>query len=118
MRFVNWSWLIFQVTFGNCLVNSSESLNGRSNPVSKYAFNTTGSVPHDGPAAAALDEGAVLASVLAAGAVVGAVVAAGDGVVTAPGDAQPANRMAVTANAAMRIPGTATVPRPIPMLIM
>ena len=35
IRFVNWSWLIFQVTFGYCLVNSSDSLNGRSKPVSK-----------------------------------------------------------------------------------
>ena len=35
IRLVNWSWLMSQVTFGNCLVNSSESLNGRSNPVSK-----------------------------------------------------------------------------------
>ena len=35
VRLVNWSWLMFQVTFGNCFVNSSESLNGMSNPVSK-----------------------------------------------------------------------------------
>ena len=35
IRLLNWSWLIFQVTFGNCLVNSSDSLNGMSKPVSK-----------------------------------------------------------------------------------
>ena len=35
IRFVNWSCLMSQVTFGNCLVNSSDSLNGRSKPVSK-----------------------------------------------------------------------------------
>ncbi len=35
MRLVNWSCLMSQVTFGNCLVNSSDSLNGRSKPVSK-----------------------------------------------------------------------------------
>src|SRR4051812_6000957 len=39
---------MFQVTFGYCLVNSSLSLNGRSNPVSKYALSLTGSVPHVG----------------------------------------------------------------------
>ena len=52
MRFVNWSCLMSQVTFGNCFVNSSDSLNGRSNPVSKYAFMTTGSVPQSGVVAA------------------------------------------------------------------
>ena len=35
MRFANWSCLMSQVTFGYCLVNSSESLKGMSNPVSK-----------------------------------------------------------------------------------
>ena len=35
IRFENWSCLMSQVTFGNCLVNSSDSLNGRSKPVSK-----------------------------------------------------------------------------------
>src|SRR5437762_755667 len=54
----------------------------------------------------------------AAGAVVGAVVASGDGVVTAPGAAHAANKTLVTANAAMRIPGTVALARPIPMLIM
>ena len=55
MRLLNWSWLIFQVTFGNCFVNSSDSLNGRSKPVSKTAFRTTGSVPQLGTAAALAD---------------------------------------------------------------
>src|SRR5437588_10407558 len=45
MRFVNWSCVMFHVTFGYCFVNSALSLNGRSNPVSKYAFNVTGAVP-------------------------------------------------------------------------
>ena len=48
MRLANWSWLIFQVTFGNCFVNSSDSLNGMSKPVSNVAFRTTGSVPQLG----------------------------------------------------------------------
>ncbi len=37
-----------QVTLGNCRVNSSDNLNGRSNPVSKYARSFTGSVPQLG----------------------------------------------------------------------
>ena len=35
IRLVNWSWLMSQVTFGNCRVNSSDSVKGRSKPVSK-----------------------------------------------------------------------------------
>src|SRR5512138_881910 len=82
IRFANWSWLMSQVTFGYCLVNSSESLKGMSNPVSKDALSTTGSVPQLGPAAAA---GSVGASVAAGGSVItsvaGAFVAAGAAVV-------------------------------------
>src|SRR5664279_3648995 len=79
IRLANWSWLMFQVTFGNCLVNSADSLNGRSKPVSKYPFRTTGAVPQDGPAATALADGAVLL----AGA--DGVVAASDGALEADG---------------------------------
>src|SRR5258707_96939 len=53
MRFANWSWLMSQVTFGYCFVNSSESLKGTSKPVSKEALSFTGSVPQVGPDAAA-----------------------------------------------------------------
>src|SRR5207248_9728845 len=60
MRFVNWSCLMSHVTFGNCFVNSSLSLTGRSNPVSKYAFNLTGAVPQpDVPPEGAPDEDVV-----------------------------------------------------------
>jgi hypothetical protein len=58
---LNWSWLMFHVTFGNCFVNSSESLKGMSKPVSKYAFRTTGSVPQVGPAATAVADGVATA---------------------------------------------------------
>ena len=104
MRLANWSWLIFQVTFGNCFVNSSDSLNGRSKPVSKTALRTTGSVPQLGTAAALADG---LTSALAdaagvAGPVDGAVEA--DGATEAPGAQAPA-RMA---RAATMIPGPRT----------
>src|SRR5690348_4572364 len=45
MRFANWSCLMSHLTLGYCFVNSSLSLNGRSNPVSKYAFKVTGELP-------------------------------------------------------------------------
>src|SRR5690349_16994962 len=45
IRFENWSCLMSHLTLGYCLVNSSLSLNGRSKPVSKYAFKVTGEVP-------------------------------------------------------------------------
>ena len=75
-------------------------------------------MPHEGPAATALAEGPLLAWLLADGpAAVGAAVAAadGDGVETAPGAAQAAIRMAVTASAATRAAwqrrvGTAAIP--------
>src|SRR5687767_14334623 len=79
-----------QVTFGYCLVNSSASLKGMSNPVSKEALSTTGSVPQLGPAdaasvAAPVGASVAGASVAAAGSVatsvVGASVAAGVAVV-------------------------------------
>ena len=82
MRFANWSWLIFQVTFGNCLVNSSDELEraGRSRSRST-AFSSTGSVPQVGPAAAALADGAAAlgGAALAARRLPAVVVAAGDG---------------------------------------
>src|ERR1700704_3745905 len=60
MRFVNWSCVIFHVTFGYCFVNSAPSLKGRSKPVSKYAFNFPGAVPQPAvPPEAAPDEVAV-----------------------------------------------------------
>ena len=54
IRFANWSWLTLNVTFGNCLWNSSASAGTVGNPDSKTAFSSTGSVPQVGPAAAAL----------------------------------------------------------------
>src|SRR5512141_1607784 len=77
-----------QVTFGYCLVNSSESLKGRSKPVSKDALSTTGSVPQLGPVATGASVGAAVAAAsvgaaVAAGTwVAGACVAAGAAVVT------------------------------------
>ena len=78
-----------QVTFGYCFVNSSESLNGRSKPVSNEAFSTTASVPHDGPVATGAAVGAAVAGAAgtsAAGIVVAVTsVAAGTtGVAGAP----------------------------------
>jgi hypothetical protein len=69
-----------QVTFGYCLVNSSESLKGRSKPVSNDALSTTGSVPQLGPEVAGASVGAgasVAGASVAATSEVGASVVAG-----------------------------------------
>src|SRR5665648_470562 len=81
IRFANWSWLMSQVTFGNCLVNSSESLKGRSKPVSKVALSTTGSVPQLGSDAAGTSVGTSVAAAGASVAAAGASVAGGAAVV-------------------------------------
>src|SRR5512142_1997677 len=86
MRLADWSCLMSQVTLGYSLVNSSESLKGMSNPVSKYAFITTGSLPQLGPVAAGASVAAVVGASVAAEACVaaGAAVGAGAGVAAVP----------------------------------
>ena len=91
MRFANWSWLTLNVTFGNCLWNSSASAGTVGNPDSNTAFSSTGSVPQVGPAAAALADGAAaLGGAALAAALAGVVVAADEGDDTVPGDAHAA----------------------------
>jgi hypothetical protein len=74
------------------LVNSSYNLNGMSNPVSKYAFKTTGSVPQPGPEASFGDGSAALADGAAALAV---ATGAGDWD-TAPGEAHAPTTLAMS----------------------
>jgi hypothetical protein len=76
-------------------------LNGRSKPVSKTAFRTTGSVPQLGPAATA--DGLASALADAAGVVAVGLVET-DGATEAPG----AHAFATMARAATRIPGPRT----------
>src|SRR5215207_7036152 len=87
-----------QVTFGNCFVNSSDSLNGMSKPVSKYAFRMMGSVPQSGPAATGSD-GVAEAGAVSAGPL---GVTAGVADPSAPGEAHAATRIAATAMVARR----------------
>ena len=72
-QFANWSSRMFQVTFGNCLVNSSASLRQVEAGL-EVAFSTTGSVPQSG-GRSRLADGLAPALADAAG------VAAGDGAV-------------------------------------
>src|SRR5690349_16531783 len=43
----NWSSRMSHFTVGNCLVNSSASLLGSGNPVSKYPLRVTGALPQE-----------------------------------------------------------------------
>ncbi len=77
-------------------MNSSDSWNGRSKPVSKYAFRTTSSVPQSG--AAATSDGAALSGAVEAGG--SSLCAAGDS--CAPGAAHPARSASAQPVAASR----------------
>jgi hypothetical protein len=96
-----------KVTLGNCLLNSSLNLVGRSKPVSKTTLSLTGSLPQVGPAAVPLPDadptGALPELAVAPG------VEAGDCVDTAPGGAQAAARIIATATAPTR-----KAPRAVP----
>src|SRR4249919_3608555 len=113
IRFANWSWLTLNVTFGNCLWNSSASAGTVGNPDSNTAFSSTGSVPQVGPAAAALADGAAaLGGAALAAALAGVVVAADEGDDTVPGDAHAATMRVAIAAAARRAAGTEAIKPP------
>ena len=126
IRFANWSWLTLNVTFGNCLWNSSASAGTVGKPDSKTAFSSTGSVPQVGPAAAALRRhwprgarwrrarrSARQRSVGGArGGDAGVVVAADEGDDTVPGDAHAATMRVAIAAATRRAAGTEAITPP------